>query len=331
VFERGHTLVLINADGSNEHLVTSTPTRKDDDPSFSPDGSQITFTGCTVGGTCDIWVAGANGASPHRITTSPTDDREPTFSPDGKRVVFERWQPDMTTRLFAQALAGGNPTQVSNGYDWAPTWRRVPTPSIDTSPAIAGTPRAGHVLTVAAGHTSWGGTTRFQWLRCSANCTAIPGATAATYRATNADIGAKLVARQIQSSEGGSVHADSHALGPVAPEPGASIARKVTITRTGRLLAFLSCPAAQSGVCRGTLTFAVAAGKRAHHTLRAGSAPISILSGKSATASVRLSKQAKKLLTGSHRPHLKAKLVTSDDAGNTTKKTSSVALTRRGH
>jgi hypothetical protein len=58
-------------------------------------------------------------------------------------------------------------------------------------PTISGTPAAGQTLTATAG--SWTQSppaVTYQWLRCNANgrlCTAIPGATAATYAVSSAD------------------------------------------------------------------------------------------------------------------------------------------------
>jgi Tol biopolymer transport system component len=330
VFNRAHSgsshIWLMNADGSNQHPVTSAANRIDHDASYSPDGTQIAFTGCETAGACAaVWVVNVDGSGARRLTLPAIEDREPAFSPDGRHIAFERRLPDGTTRLYSVAVSGGQPTQISSGYDWASAWGRVPTPSIDSAPTIAGTPRAGHAVTATAGHTSWGGSTSFQWLRCAGSCAVIPGATSATYKPTNADVGARLRVRQIQSSAGGTSTADSAALGPVAAEPGARIARKVTLART-LLLARLSCPATQSVVCNVALTVRAATGKR--HAARVGSARFSIPAGKTAKATVRLSKRAAALIAGARKFRVSAALVTRDDAGNTTKSKANLALKR---
>src|SRR5439155_26886691 len=98
----------------------------------------------------------------------------------------------------------GAATQLTSGNDWHANWGQVATPSIDSPPTIAGVARAGHPLTATAGTAGWGGTAGFQWLRCAATCSAISGATSATYKPTNADVGKKLKVRQTQTSAGGS-------------------------------------------------------------------------------------------------------------------------------
>jgi dipeptidyl aminopeptidase/acylaminoacyl peptidase len=324
---------LMNADGSNQHALTSDVNRRDRAPSFSPDGSQVAFQGqeLAVGGKWAIWVVGVNGAGAHQLTTPPIGDREPKFSPDGKRLVFERDLPDNTTRLFTQAFAGGGATQLTSGNDWHANWGQVATPSIDSPPTIAGVARAGHALTATAGAAGWGGTAGFQWLRCAATCSAISGAISATYKPTNADVGKELKVRQTQTSAGGSVSALSAASGPVAAEPGASIARSLTRTRTGRLLARLTCPVTQSVVCRGTLTLTT---PPAHgHTVRVGSVSFKLAAGTSAKVTLRVSKRGQALMAKSRSLRLKAALSTSDDAGNRAQKKSTVTLKRasRGH
>ena len=57
-------------------------------PRFSPDGRDIIFS-MASGGNTDIYVVGANGGTPRRLTTAPGADTSPSFSPDGRRIVFE--------------------------------------------------------------------------------------------------------------------------------------------------------------------------------------------------------------------------------------------------
>ncbi len=310
-------LWLMNADGSNQHAITSDPSRQDYDPSFSPDGRQIVFQAST-GGVYSIWSVNTDGTGAHKLTSPSIEDDIPVFSPDGKRILFTRSLADGTSRLYSMTATGGAPTQVGGGDDWYAAWSRVPTPSIDSPPKVAGVAQAGHALTATAGPGSWGGTASLQWLRCSASCAPIFGATAATYKPTNADIGATLKVRQTQTSAGGSVSALSAATAPVVAEPGA---RLVKLARTGkaRLQARLACPATQSVVCNGRLTLTT---RVRGHTVKVAARNYRIAAG----ADTRLTLRAKKTkaLAGAHK--LTARLVTRDDAGNTTTSKRSVAL-----
>lgn len=55
----------MNADGSNEVNLTSTPNINEDQPAWSPDGTRIAFTSDRndLAGVTDIWVIGADGSN----------------------------------------------------------------------------------------------------------------------------------------------------------------------------------------------------------------------------------------------------------------------------
>src|SRR5262249_20594667 len=104
------------------------------------------------------------------------------------------------------------------------------------------------------------------------------------------------------------VGAVARATAAVAGEPGASL---VTLVRSGkaRLLARLACPATQSVVCNGRLTVTA----RVHgHTVKIAAGNYKLAAGTSGKLTLR----ATKALARAHK--LTARLVTRDDAGNTT-------------
>jgi hypothetical protein len=90
-----------------------------------------------------------------------------------------------------------------------------------TPPTIAGTAIVGGTLDVDSG--AWSIKTTglaYAWLRCNAHgriCSAIPGATAATYRATAVDAGHALVASVSASGDGITQAALSAATAPITP------------------------------------------------------------------------------------------------------------------
>ena len=56
-------------------------------PSFSPDGQQVVFTGF-VGGWSDLYIVDRNGQNLRRLTHDAYADLLPTWSPDGHRIAF---------------------------------------------------------------------------------------------------------------------------------------------------------------------------------------------------------------------------------------------------
>jgi tricorn protease len=86
-------------------------------PIFSPDGSQVAFTGEYDGNT-DVYVVPAAGGLPRRLTWHPTADQAVSWTPDGKRILFRTSRISYTfavTQLFTIPLEGGFPSEVPLG------------------------------------------------------------------------------------------------------------------------------------------------------------------------------------------------------------------------
>ena len=82
-------------------------------PKFSPDGTQIAFTGEYDGNT-DVFVMPANGGIPRRLTWHPAPDTVLGWTPDGKRILFTspRTAYSRFSELFTVGLDGGLPERV---------------------------------------------------------------------------------------------------------------------------------------------------------------------------------------------------------------------------
>ncbi len=110
-FEYAGDLWVVGRSGGSARRLTATP-GVETEPSFSPDGSLIAFTG-TVGGNTDVYVVPAAGGDPKRLTYHPGADRVRGWTPDGKRVLFGSARvsaPQQSyLRLFSVALDGGLP------------------------------------------------------------------------------------------------------------------------------------------------------------------------------------------------------------------------------
>jgi len=91
-------------------------------PVFSPDGTQIGFTGEYDGNT-DVFVMPAAGGTPRRLTWHPAPDTVLGWTPDGKRILFTspRTAYSRFAELFTVGLDGGLPEKVPlpMGYEAA--------------------------------------------------------------------------------------------------------------------------------------------------------------------------------------------------------------------
>ncbi|RYY54051.1 MAG: peptidase S41 [Chitinophagaceae bacterium] len=104
---------VANKDGSNPKRLTVSP-GTESAPLFSPDGSQIAFTGQYDGNT-DVFVMPVGGGVPKRLTWHPGTDLALDFSPDGKHILFASQRNSFTNRfsqLYTVDLATGAETQL---------------------------------------------------------------------------------------------------------------------------------------------------------------------------------------------------------------------------
>ncbi len=86
VFVFAGDLWTVPRSGGEARRLTAGP-GVETNPSFSPDGSQIAFTG-EYDGNVDVFVVPAAGGVPQRLTWHPASDVALAWTPDGKRVLF---------------------------------------------------------------------------------------------------------------------------------------------------------------------------------------------------------------------------------------------------
>jgi len=82
-------------------------------PVFSPDGSEIAFTG-NYDGNADVYLIPASGGTPRRLTYHPAADEVVGWTRDGKSVLFasERTSYSFFNRLFTISREGGFPAEL---------------------------------------------------------------------------------------------------------------------------------------------------------------------------------------------------------------------------
>jgi tricorn protease len=82
-------------------------------PIFSPDGSEIAFTG-DYDGNADVYVIPASGGPPRRLTYHPDADEVVGWTRDGRAVLFASGRNSYSrfSRLFTISREGGFPTEL---------------------------------------------------------------------------------------------------------------------------------------------------------------------------------------------------------------------------
>ena len=76
-----------------------------------------------LGPNSDIYVVGANGGLPQRLTTSPGIDTDPSFSPDGSKIVFESDRGG-SQQLYVMNADGTDQRRLTFSGSWyaSPVW-----------------------------------------------------------------------------------------------------------------------------------------------------------------------------------------------------------------
>src|SRR6516225_1036162 len=91
-------------------------------PVFSPDGTQVAFTG-EYDGNVDVFVMSATGGVPKRLTWHPAPDRVLGWTPDGKRIIFSspRTAYSRFNEIFTVPIDGGMEEKLPlpSGYEAA--------------------------------------------------------------------------------------------------------------------------------------------------------------------------------------------------------------------
>lgn len=106
-------LWIANKDGSNPRRLTIDE-GVESHPVFSPDGSNIAFSGQYDGNT-DVFVVPSVGGIPKRLTWHPSSDNVRDFSPDGEGVLFSSWRNTNIggyVQLYTVATSGGQVKQL---------------------------------------------------------------------------------------------------------------------------------------------------------------------------------------------------------------------------
>ena len=108
--------VRMDGFGGTIHVMSDkggrvTPLLDGNNPQWSPDGTRIVFDRVYAGNK-DVWVMGADGSNPQRLTTHIAVDEDPTWSPDGTKIAFRSVRAGVS-EVFVMNADGSSQTRVT--------------------------------------------------------------------------------------------------------------------------------------------------------------------------------------------------------------------------
>ncbi len=127
---------VMDADGSNQHPLTTDSPLKDQVPNWSPDGMSIVYAS-GEGVAEGIWVMNWDGSDPHQLSGCAPDDESPcpegedfgpVWSPDGTQIAFLRSFQGLGTNdrpVYVMNADGSDQHRVTEDVIMAavPSWR----------------------------------------------------------------------------------------------------------------------------------------------------------------------------------------------------------------
>lgn len=116
--KHGDGLWKMRPDGSGAQRITN---RDDIDPSWSPDGSMISFASSRAGAR-QLFVMNADGSNVRQVTDLTNMGGRNTWSPDGTKLAFYRGEQG-DRNIYVINLDGTGLVKLTNGGDnLAPSW-----------------------------------------------------------------------------------------------------------------------------------------------------------------------------------------------------------------
>jgi hypothetical protein len=182
----------------------------------APTATGATTVGSTLTAVTGVWV----GATSYSYTWSRCESNGTNCTQVATGGSYTLTGADLGSKiLLTQRAAGPGGTATAHSPLYGPVTTAagsVPAPDPGTAkPGLTGVPQIGATVTASPVPMSNNPAYAYQWMRCSANCTAIPGATTTAYAPTASDLGDTLVFVETGANAGGAAQVRSPQSVPV--------------------------------------------------------------------------------------------------------------------
>jgi Tol biopolymer transport system component/DNA-binding winged helix-turn-helix (wHTH) protein len=107
---------LLDAVDGSRRALTRPPSdsQGDEEPSFSPDGRQVSFLRSLSDGVSDLYTIASAGGEPHRVTFENRAITGADWSPDGRSLIFSSNRAGLFS-LWKVSRDGGEPSLLAGG------------------------------------------------------------------------------------------------------------------------------------------------------------------------------------------------------------------------
>lgn len=111
-------IFLVRLDGSDSVNLTRSP-GKDEEPSWSPDGSAIAFLSDRTG-HFEVWVMDTLGAHQSQVTNSAGEKGRPSWTADGQRILYSAGGALLTIKPDGSGVDSLTPAESDLEAAWSP-------------------------------------------------------------------------------------------------------------------------------------------------------------------------------------------------------------------
>jgi len=116
-------LWLMNADGSNQHLLLAEPDFRSERPSFTPDGNSVIFTRCRLDlpDTCALYEIKVSGGNPTAVTNFELgiSDLDGKYSPSGSLAFTSVARDGIHCAIYLGGDSPSGPSAITPAALWA--------------------------------------------------------------------------------------------------------------------------------------------------------------------------------------------------------------------